>query len=308
MSGRRRRSAGEGSVGWQPKLGVHRARLYVPKRYRHLHGGKTHLSFYAKKEADAIAKRDAAREAMREDRRGKDATFAAHLARWLGRLEASGSVSERTLHDYRKHAEKYLMPADMLGPVPISDLAPEDFDDLYSRLEKKGVGKRAINHAHATARVALQWAVKRRLIRHNPAKDAEPPRYTTAGREYDVLSWEGVRAFFEAAKGDRYEALFVTAVLSGMRPAEIRALSWDDLRLPASGEGEAIVRNAVVEIDGQRPYIRRGTKTGRGRSVPLLPPAVAALSAHKARQNEERMAARSCGRSPASSSPPRPAP
>jgi len=287
----KRRSAGEGSVGYQKKLGVYRARLYVPKRYRHLHGGKTHLSFYAKREADAIAKRDAAREKMRESRDGRDVTFSAHLARWLGRLEASGSVAERTLHDYRGHAEKHLMPAGRLGGVALSDLTAEDLDDLYGRLSADGVGVRAINHAHATARVALQWAVKRRLIPYNPARDAEPPRYSTAGREYAVLSWEGVRAFFAAARGDRYEAFFVAAVLSGMRPAELRALSWDDLVLPESGGGEARVRNSVVEIEGKRPYVRSGTKAGRGRPVPLLPPAVAALREHKVRQREERMAA-----------------
>lgn len=50
---------------------------------------------------------------------------------------------------------------------------------------------------------------------------------------------------------------------------------------------------SVVEIEGKKPYVRNSTKTGKGRSVPLLPPAVAALSAHRARQNEERMAAAS---------------
>lgn len=172
---KRRRSKGEGSVGWQPKLGVHRARLYVPKKYRHLHGGKTHLSFYAKKEGDAIAKRDAAREAMRESRDGKDVSFAAHLKTWLASLETSGYVSERTLHDYRRHAEAHLMPPERLGGVPVSDLTAEDLDHLYAQLSKEGVGVRTVNHVHATARVALQRAVKRRLIPYNPAKDAEPP-------------------------------------------------------------------------------------------------------------------------------------
>ncbi len=288
----KRRSKGEGSVGWQKQLGVFRARLYVPKRYRHLHGGKTHLSFYAKKEADAIAKRDAARETMREPRDGRGVTFASHLSRWLGRLEAADSVAERTLHDYRRYAETHLMPPGKLGGVPVSDITAEDLDDLYTRLEDGGVGTRTINHVHATARVALQWAVKRRLIPYNPARDAEPPRYSTDGREYAVLSWEGVRAFLSAARGDRYEAFFVTAVLSGMRPAELRALSWADLTLPAgeASGGEAKVRRSVVEIEGKRPYVRNSTKTGKGRSVPLLPPAVAALSAHKARQNAEKLA------------------
>lgn len=290
MAGKRR-AKGEGSVGWSEKLGVHRARLYVPKRYRHLHGGKTHLTFYAKKQADAIAKRDAAREELKEGRAGKEVPFGDHLAKWLDAIEALGSVGERTLQDHRYHAERYLMPANRLGNVPLSDLTAEHLDALYARLAKEGVGVRAINHAHATARVALQRAVKKRLIPYNPAKDADPPRYSTAGRKYDVMSWEGVRAFLEAARGDRFEALFVVAVLSGMRPAEVRALRWEDLRLPDRGEGEAKVFRSVVELAGKPPKVRDSTKTGAVRYVPLLPPAVAALHAHRARQNAERMAA-----------------
>ncbi|MDP9438287.1 MAG: site-specific integrase [Actinomycetota bacterium] len=291
MGKKRRRSAGEGSVGWQPKLGVYRARLYIPKRYRHLHGGKTHLSFYAKREADAIAKRDAAREAMQESRKGRETPFGLYLSRWLETLDALGSVSERTLQDYRRHTEKHLIPG--IGAVLISDLTAEDLDHLYAKLASDGVGVRTINHVHAAARVALQRAVKKRLIPFNPARDADPPRYSTDEREYDVLSWEGVRAFLSAAQGDRFEALWTVAVLSGMRPAEIRALKWEDLALPDRGEGEARVRRSVVELAGEPPKIRNTTKTKKGRSVPLHPASVAALVSHKGRQNAERMAARS---------------
>ena len=42
--------------------------------------------------------------------------------------------------------------------------------------------------------------------------------------------------------------------------------------------------------EGRAPKIRNSTKAGGKRSVPLLPPAVAALKAHKAHQNEERLA------------------
>lgn len=74
---------------------------------------------------------------------------------------------------------------------------------------------RTINHVHTAARVALQQATKERLIAYNPAKDANPPRYSTSEREYRVLSEEEVATFFEAAKGGCFEAFFVVAVLAG---------------------------------------------------------------------------------------------
>ena len=152
------------------------------------------------------------------------------------------------------------------------------------------MGPRAINHVHSTARVALQRAVKKRLIPYNPARDADPPRYSTDEREYALLGMEDVYRFLEAARGDRYEALWVMSVLAGPRPAELRALKWEDLTLPAEpGSGSAVVRRSVVELAGEPPKIRNATKTGKPRSVPLLPEVVVSLKVHRARQNEERL-------------------
>jgi hypothetical protein len=213
------RSAGEGHVRRRPD-GSYEARLYVPVKMRAAYGGQRTISFYGRTESEAVGKREAAREDMREGSGSKTLLFGAYLKRWLQHLDAMGTVSERTASDYRHHAERFLIPR--LGHVPLVDLSPEDLDLLYARLVKEGVGPRTINHAHATARVALSRATKKRLIRTNPARDADPLRYSTDSREYDVLSWDEVRRFFGAVKGDRF---FVVSVLSGARPAELRALS-----------------------------------------------------------------------------------
>lgn len=264
--------------------------MYVPKRLRSLHGGKERLSFYAKKKGDALAKRDAARRDMEEGKlTGRDITFGAYLIRWLDTSEALGLAAERTLHDRRYYSERHLIPPDKLGDVPLGDLTAEDLDMLYARLSAGGMGPRSVNHVHAAARIALQRAVKKRLITYNPARDADPPRYSTDEREYRVFSGDDLKAFLTAAGGDRFEALWTLAVLAGPRPAELRALRWEDLTLPDEGVGAAFVRRTVSEVDGQAPKIRNATKTGKGRSVPLLPACVNALKAHRARQNEERL-------------------
>jgi integrase len=230
-----------------------------------------------------VAKRD-----MEEGRgRARGLTLGTYLRRWLEALVTLGSVSERTLQDYRYYAEKHLIPG--LGTLALDDLSAEDFDSLYVRLAKDGMGPRSINHVHSTARVALQRAVKKRLIPHNPVRDADPPRYSTDEREYRTLSEEDVARFFDAAAGDRYEALWIVSVLSGLRPAELRGLKWEDLKLPDSGEGSATVHRTSTELKGEKPKLRNTTKSGKPRVVPLLPEAVNALKEHRARQNEERL-------------------
>lgn len=288
----KKRSDGEGTIRTH-KSGSKEARLYIPVKLRHLYGGQRTVSFWGKTEKIAKEKRAGAQRELDERKgvRAGDLTVAAYLSRWLDSLEALESVSERTLQDYRYYAERHLIPPDKLGTVLLEDLTAEDLDLLYSRLAKRGMGARGINHVHSTARVALQRAVKKRLIPYNPVRDADPPRYSTDEREYATLSREGVARFFEAARGDRFEALFWVAILTGPRPAEIRALRWEDLNLSSENNGgTALMGRTVVELKGEPPKIRNTTKTGKPRSVPLLPDVVAALKAHRARQNEERLA------------------
>jgi integrase len=286
MTGKKGRASGEGHVRYNERLRVWEARLYVPVKLRPLYGGKRVIPFYSKDQSKALEKRAAAKRDMDEGRgRAKGLLFGDYLSRWLDTLASLKTVSDATLSDYRYYSERHLIPN--LGTVPLSDLTAEDLDLLYARLSKAGAGPRAINHVHSTARVALQRAVKKRLIPFNPARDADPPRYSTDEREYLTLSEEEVGRFFSALDGDRFEAFFVAAVLSGMRPAELRALAWEDADLE---RGIATVRRTVSQGRTGPPEIRNTTKTRKARAVPLLPEVVAALRSHKARQNEERLA------------------
>jgi site-specific recombinase XerD len=79
----------------------------------------------------------------------------------------------------------------------------------------------------------------------------------------------------------RLEALFVVAITLGLRPGELRALTWDHVDLA----------NAVTHV---WKSARRGgdTKTpGSRRTLRLPQRAVTALKAHKKIQSEERLAA-----------------
>jgi integrase len=47
------------------------------------------------------------------------------------------------------------------------------------------------------------------------------------------LTHEEVRAFFEAAREDRLEALYVLAVTTGLRQGELLGLKWEDVDFDA---------------------------------------------------------------------------
>jgi integrase len=112
-----------------------------------------------------------------------------------------------------------------------------------------------------------------------------------------ALSHEQASRLIAAAKGTRDEALIVVALKTGMRQGELAALRWEDIEFGedgAAGEGRAKPQITVRRSADTRGKPRVSTtKTGEERLVGIGPRTVATLSAHRARQREERMAAQS---------------
>ena len=96
-----------------------------------------------------------------------------------------------------------------------------------------------------------------------------------------------MRALLEAAQGTRNEALYVLALHTGLRQGELLGLRWADIDLEA---GKLSVRRSLKIADHGLEFGPPKNKASR-RSVPLNKSATAALRAHKARQNAERIAA-----------------
>ena len=85
----------------------------------------------------------------------------------------------------------------------------------------------------------------------------------------------------DTATARRLEALFVLSITLGLRPGELRKLSWDHVDLD----------NAVIHV--WRSASRTGdVKTPKSKRSLVLPKrAVTTLLAHKKRQGAERLAA-----------------
>jgi integrase len=279
---RKKRASGEGTIRKRPN-GLWEARLSISGQYRT-------KSFYGKTQAEAHRKREEARKALEAGHSldSQRQTVGEYLEGWIeGPL--NGSVAPKTYADYAWICRKHLIPE--IGRIRLSKLTAEDLDQLYARKTAAGLGPRTVGYIHSTVRVALQRAVKKRLILYNVARDAEPPPREPK-KERTTLSLEQVANFFKAAAEaeSRFEALFIVAVLAGPRPGELLGLKWPDLVLPDKPDtpGEARIRRAVSLVRG-KPHLRDTTKTGKGRPVHLLPEAVAALKAHRLRYLEERL-------------------
>ena len=243
-------------------------------------------SVYARTKAEVVAK---LKKAIAEAERGinfeaENLALAEYLERWL-EDSVKGSVWHTTYRDYRGHVRNHIAPE--IGRVKLAKLTPAHVQALYRKKTDSGLAPRTVNYIHATLHKALEQAVKWRLISYNVSDAAVKPRQER--RETVALTLDQVYVFLDAAReaGDRFEALYVTAVFTGMRPGELLALRWADLVLDGP-EPEARVRRSLSKDDhGHRVFKR--TKTEKGRSVSLMPEVVEALRAHRRRQTEERL-------------------
>jgi integrase len=271
-----KRAKGEGTVR-RHKSGLWEARLSIPGR-----GSK---SFYGKTQEKALRKRDEARATTLDVALDFDAehlSFGEFLLRWLSD-SVKGSTRERTYDKHESVVRVHLLPA--LGSVKLKKLTAAHLQGLYHQRFDQGLSGQTVKGIHATANRALGQAVRWRLIPYNPAKDTDRPRVES--KEVETLSREEVGALFEAARDNRLEALFVVAVLSGLRIGELLGLKWEDVDLRAR---TLRVRRQLIRARSGiafAPPKRNASK----RAVEVGERALDALRRHRRVQLEEKLRA-----------------
>lgn len=100
---------------------------------------------------------------------------------------------------------------------------------------------------------------------------ATPPR--SRKKEIRTLSPEETRRLLNEARGERFEALYVLAVTTGMRQGELLGLRWDDVDL---SEGVVRVNRTLWKGETTSPKTARAN-----RSIRLTIMAVEALKGQK---------------------------
>ena len=201
------------------------------------------------------------------------------LAPWLRGLE--GTVRPTPVAQYRGDLRCHVIPR--LGRVPLARLTPQHLQELYSELRTAGLSPMSIRYVHAELHRALEQAVRWDAVPCNVASLVDPPQ--APRRPLQTLAPEQVRRLLAAAEGDRFEALYVLAVTTGMRRGELLGLRWVDVDL----QGQALAVTASLQREVVEGLVRVEPKTSRSRRRVLLTQApVACLDRHRAAQHSER--------------------
>jgi integrase len=142
---------------------------------------------------------------------------------------------------------------------------------------------RTINYWRRVLSLALGHAVTTGKIARNVAGRGMVKPVKGPARQIQPLEPEQVSAFVEATRGRSMEHMFMLDLCTGLREGELLGLRWSDVDQVG---GWLTIRQELVWLN-RRPYAFQEPKSEAGmRQVPLVPQAIAALRAQKARVAE----------------------
>jgi integrase len=270
-----RRGHGEGSI-YQRSDGRWAASIS-------LEGGKR-KTFYGKTRKEV---QEQLKTALYDQQQGKlmtapRQTVQQFLTHWLEDVHKP-AVRVRTYVRYEMQLRRHVLPA--LGGIQLSKLTVQHVQKFYSQTLQKGLSPQSVRLLHAMLHKAFDYAVRVDLLPRNVCDNVSLPRVEK--RETRTLSLEQALRLIETVQGHRMEALFVLALVTGMRRGEIVGLKWSDVNL---AEGVISVQRSLVELKGG--IIESKPKSTRGYRSILLPPfALEALKNHQKRQEHLRQGA-----------------
>ncbi len=205
-------------------------------------------------------------------------TVEQYLLSWIKIVKSQLRLSAwRRYHD---HVRLHLIPG--LGKVALSRLTAQQVQLFYAKEINAGLSTTTVHHLHATLHRALDDALKLGLVQRNVTEMVRAPR--RQHYEMQPLSEEQARQFRAAVAGNRFEALYVLAITTGMRIGELLALHWHDVDLE---QATLQVRMNLQEAE-KKQFIIAETKTDHSRRrIALSQSAIKVLRAHWVRQQEE---------------------
>lgn len=208
-------------------------------------------------------------------------TVEEYLKHWLESV-AKPAVRPRTFVGYDMYVRLYLVPH--LGDVPLRKLTPVEIQNMNAKLLQH-LSARTVSHNLTILKNALNYGMRSGLLTRNVGAIVDPPR--AERYEIQILTPEQVKIFLDAARGERYETLYLVAITTGLRMGELFGLRWSEVNLE---RGRLNVKASLTRRKGSWSITEPKSNSSR-RSIVLPAQVVASLREHRIRQIEERLAA-----------------
>ena len=154
---------------------------------------------------------------------------------------------------WNKHAKP------IIGSIRLDEFDPQNVAGLYKALREAKTGGRTIQVVAQVMRAAFEAAILQEAYhRANPWRKVPVPKHET--KEARALDAAEARKFIDAARSDRYEALWLLCILAGLRFGEALGLEWNDVDLET---GVVNIRQQLTDVDGKVEIAKLKTRSSR---------------------------------------------
>lgn len=192
--------------------------------------------------------------------------FKVFAENWYELNIKNANISDTTKNDYKYYLFSNIIP--YFEKFKLCDITEDDcqrFINTYVGYSKANVSK-----IRMTLRRVLRKALKQKLIPSNPAEDIVLPQVTEGHRR--PITDEERAIIIETAKTHYAGTMVLTMLYCGLRPIEIRRMTWDWIDFD----------NSILTVGKSK------TKAGTGRKIPIPAQLLKALCEHKAKNLNEQ--------------------
>lgn len=192
-------------------------------------------------------------------------------------------TTHRTRDYYARIAALYIVPS--LGSLRLSSLTSVHVrrmvGDLQRRTGDDALSPSTVRMAAKILIIALNAAMKAKLVRENVAIDVPLPRPERTTMH--IIDRPAFPAFLEAARATLYPEALILMLQTGLRSGELRGLCWDDW-----DESAAVlhVRHQLTPANTLAP-----PKDNSARDIVVGPEVAATIRAQRRRLTEYRLRA-----------------
>lgn len=173
-----------------------------------------------------------------------------------------------------------------LSKTRLSEITPRQCQ-LWIDAMAKDYSASRMTVIRAVLNGALREALRLGVIHNNPMNGVRLP--SQKKRDYDIWTPEQAkRAIAESVGKPILHVYYTLALTTGMRPGELRALTWDNVNL---ADGTITVAHTITRNEAYTPVLGTTTKSGRTRTIAISDGVVETLRAHRRTQVERQLKA-----------------
>ncbi len=208
---------------------------------------------------------------------GSRSTLNEYLPEWLEHYSKSTNMAKNTYNGYKVNIENHILP--IIGDIRLDRLSPYDIELLIDKMRSKELSVTSQRYALATLRVALNSAVKHRILSYSVMNCVDFPK-PQKFHSY-ALSIEELKILFNKCVDDFNYLPVLISISLGLRRGEVLGLKWSDFDFKKK---TVHIQRTATPVNGG--YDFSPCKTQESNRVLFIPDyLIASLNAWKSEQD-----------------------